>query len=386
MLEALKCPACAASLEYPKDGSPLLRCPYCNTTIAQDGSAPEAGAGPLGERTLPPLGSVGFRVGLILAVMSVLVIPVIIVIAVVHSINKPLKNAIPKIVTIPMPVARPAASRAAPAPPPPPAFARMVQEFGVEGIGPGRFQDAQSVALDGLGHVYVGEFSGGRVQVFDLQGKFLANWNTGSVKHLLALAADRKGIVYADVAPQIIRFEGMTGKSLGAVDDMNTDVEEFYRAVFCTVEGNVYAIGGNSHIIQFDADAKIKSTIRANDKVGEAVELERLVVEPTGEIYALDHERGILRFAADGRYINRFGSGQGKGHLSSPHNLATDGKGRLYVSDDGPSIRVFDGEGGLIDTFGGNEGASGLAISDSNDIYACFANRHVVRKFVLEKP
>ena len=36
MLEALKCPACAASLEAPKDGSPLLRCPYCNTMISQE--------------------------------------------------------------------------------------------------------------------------------------------------------------------------------------------------------------------------------------------------------------------------------------------------------------------------------------------------------------
>ena len=167
---------------------------------------------------------------------------------------------------------------------------------------------------------------------------------------------------------------------------MNTDVEEFYRDVFCTVDGVVYAIGGNSHIIQLDADGKIKNTIRANDKAGEALELERVLVQPTGEIYALDHERGILKFAADERYINRFGSGQGKGHLSSPSSLASDAKGRIYVSDEGPSIRVFDGDGGFIDAFGGRESGFGLAISDNNEIYAAFATRHVIRKYALQKP
>ena len=223
------------------------------------------------------------------------------------------------------------------------------------------------------------------MQVFDLQGKFLANWNTGSVHNLLALAAGRKGIVYADIAPQIIRFDGMTGKSLGAVDDMNTDVEEFYRDVFVTVDGDVYAIGGNSHIIQLDADGKIKRTIRADDKVGEAVGFQRVLVQPTGEIYAVDRDRGIFKFASDGRDINRFGGG-GKGHLLSPRNLASDGKGRIYVSDEGPSIQVFDPDGAYIDTVGNNEGAFGLAITDTNEIYACFADRHVVRKFVLDKP
>jgi hypothetical protein len=387
MLEILKCPACSASLEAPKDGSRLLRCPYCNMLISQGDSPADALAQRLRNGVPFPTAGPALKAGGIVTVMGI--VATIIAIPLVISLlsRPPVKQAPRAAPVVVMPAIPKIIVPSVPAKPtPPPAFARMAQEFGVEGVGPGRFQEAQSVALDGLGHIFIGEISGGRIQVFDLQGKYLNGWNTGSVKHLLALAADRKGIVYADVAPQILRFEAMTGKSLGPVDDMNTDVEEFYRDVFCTVDGDLYAIGGNSHIIQFDAQGKIKNTIRANDKAGEALQLERVLVQPTGEIYALDHDRGILKFASDGHYINRFGSGQGKGHLDSPCSLATDSKRRIYVSDSDPSIRVFDGDGGFIDAFGPHESAFGLAISDSNDIYACFATRHVVRKYALEKP
>lgn len=384
MLEALKCPACAASLDAPKDGKPILRCPYCNTSIIQEGASwAVAGTGtpgsPRATSRLPlvfGLAIVGFVAGIVFIVRASL-----------HSA----RESVPRIVVnVPTP-AKPTTFFAATQPsrpvkpPPPPAFAREVRSFGVEGVGPGRFQDASCIALDGLGHLYVGESSGGRIQVFDLDGKYLAGWNTGSTKHLLALAADRKGVVYADCAPAILRFDGLTGKALGPLDDMNTDVEEFYRDVVCTVDGTLFAIGGNSHIIQFDADGKIKTTIRANDKVGEPVQFERVLVQPTGEIYCLDHERGIFQFAADGRYINRFGATGSRGRLVSPRALATDSKGRLYVSDDYVSgLHVFDSVGGYVDSFG-KDSAAAIAISDDNRIFAAFPGRHVVREFGVEK-
>ena len=47
MTEALKCPECSASLEYPADGGVSMRCPYCNSTVLLSGRAsqsPDAGA------------------------------------------------------------------------------------------------------------------------------------------------------------------------------------------------------------------------------------------------------------------------------------------------------------------------------------------------------
>src|SRR5882672_10899229 len=48
--------------------------------------------------------------------------------------------------------------------PAPPAFATSALEFGSEGIGAGQFKDARNIAVDGQGRIYVGEYSGGRIQ------------------------------------------------------------------------------------------------------------------------------------------------------------------------------------------------------------------------------
>jgi NHL repeat. len=49
-------------------------------------------------------------------------------------------------------------------------------EFGSEGIGPGMFTSASSIAVDGSGRIYVGEYDDGRIQVFDPEGKFITQW------------------------------------------------------------------------------------------------------------------------------------------------------------------------------------------------------------------
>ena len=84
-------------------------------------------------------------------------------------------------------------------------------KFGSEGIGPGMMKDARSIALDGKGNIYVGEYIGGRIQVFDATGKFLTQWMVDTKMPLRGLAADRKGTVYVVQRGAITRYEGETG-------------------------------------------------------------------------------------------------------------------------------------------------------------------------------
>jgi hypothetical protein len=60
-----------------------------------------------------------------------------------------------------------------PAKPVDPGLATAVLKFGGEGIGPGLFKDARSVAVDAAGNIYVGEYMQRRVQVFDSGGRFV---------------------------------------------------------------------------------------------------------------------------------------------------------------------------------------------------------------------
>lgn len=271
-----------------------------------------------------------------------------------------------------------------------PGIAHQVLEFGSEGIGAGKFDDARSIAIDGNGLIYVGEYSNGRIQVFDGQGKFVAAWSIGKDLSLLNLAADQHGTVYAIVPSHIYRYEGASGKLLGEVQNTVDDESLYFSDACCALDGDLYAIGSGHFIIDIDSDGKIKRTLDLNEKVGENISVTRLTVIGTGEIFAMDREKGIFKFAADGRYVNRFGAAgarrAGPGRLTSPQGIASDGKGRIYVSDSFRSIQIFDGDGGYIDSFGTNDVVFGLAISDQTEIYACFRNRHSVRKFVLDKP
>ena len=94
-------------------------------------------------------------------------------------------------------------------------FATVLLKFGEEGIGPGMFKDARSIAVDGSGRIYVGEYTGGRIQVFDPAGKFITQWSIGDRKTILrGLAADRKGTVYVVEGGKIHRYQGDTGTQL----------------------------------------------------------------------------------------------------------------------------------------------------------------------------
>lgn len=95
-------------------------------------------------------------------------------------------------------------------------YASVVFRFGGEGIGAGWFEDARSIAVDGRGNIYVAEYTGGRVQVFDPSGKFTTQWFIGDSKTCISdMTADRQGTVYVS-AGKIQRVEGTTGNCSGS--------------------------------------------------------------------------------------------------------------------------------------------------------------------------
>lgn len=266
-------------------------------------------------------------------------------------------------------------------------FATNALEFGSEGIGAGQFKDARSIGIDGEGRVYVAEYQGGRVQIFDAQGKFLKQWMADTKTPIRNLAVDRQGKVYVAQSGKIQSYDGMSGNALGEVGKPDAGQYAFYADVYAALDGSLYAIGQNSNIVHIGSDGAIKSTIKAADKVGEKVNFDKVAVDGNGNIYALDdHQYSIFKFSPDGRYITRFGGkGKEQGQLYSPENIAVDGQGRIYVSDTGHGIDVFDSNGRFINVFGNYEVIFGLAVNDHNEIYATERNRHKVVKFVLSK-
>ena len=69
--------------------------------------------------------------------------------------------------------------------------------FGSEGTGPGQFKDARNIAVDNTtGNIYVGEYVGGRVQVFDGEGNFLTQFMVDPEYPLTGMDISRDGVLY----------------------------------------------------------------------------------------------------------------------------------------------------------------------------------------------
>jgi len=216
--------------------------------------------------------------------------------------------------------------------------------FGEEGIGPGLFQDARSIGIDSQGRVYVGEYQGGRIQVFDAEGAFLTQWFVDRDLPLTGMAVSRDGTVYTVQEGEIGLRDGMTGELRRKLAYAEGD--DFDDVSLAAGGGLVAAWYANrDDIVVFDALGRPAQTIEAalSGLTGDSELSMRVAIDGLGNIYVLGrvHEVGF-RFDPDGRYVSRFGSaGDEPGQFTAPGAIAVDGQGRVYIGDS-QGVQVFD--------------------------------------------
>ena len=265
-------------------------------------------------------------------------------------------------------------------------FANVLLEFGSEGIGPGMFNDARSIGVDGAGRIYVAEYTGGRVQVFDPAGKFVTQWTIGDRKTLIrGFAADRKGTVYVAEGGRIDRYRGETGEKLGTLEYKQTGFDD----VTVAADGGLVTAwqSNRDDIVVFDANGKLVRTIpeAISGASGDSELAMRVAVDGAGFIYALGRfNNGVFKFGRDGKFMNRFGGeGDKPGQFRAPYSIAVDGYGRIYVGDM-KGIQVFDANGRYLALISSKGMAFGMAFNDKNELFV-IARDHVV-KFAAPAP
>jgi tripartite motif-containing protein 71 len=248
------------------------------------------------------------------------------------------------------------------------------------------FTDARSIAVDGSGKIYVGEYTGGRIQVFDGDGKFITQWTVDGKMPLRALAADRNGVVYVVQSGNITRYEGATGKPLG---QLSYGEGWGFDDVKVAADGGLVAAWykNRDDIVRFNADGQVVRTIRAAiSSITDSSELDtRVTVDGLGNIYAIgSFNNAIFKFSPDGKFTTRFGSdGDQPGQFRAPSAIAVDGKGRVYVSDF-KGVQVFDSNGRYLAVFDAGGLASGMVFNDKNELFV--AARTQVVKLALNEP
>ena len=385
MIHTLKCPSCAAPVDFDdKNNARTMRCPFCqNTMVVPDAlrrdEAPQVVVSTFGTR--PRSGSAKY---VIVGIFVVVLGGIFAVVQVINSAINAARPAVPPRPNIVIPPFPPDPKKPD-ATPAPPSFVNTILKFGSEGIGPGSFTDARSIAVDGEGRIYVGEYTGGRVQVFDAEGKFQTQWMVDPKMPLRGMAADRRGNVYVVQSGKIQRYEGATGKHLGEL----AYAEGWgFDDIVTTPDGGLVAAWRKHRddIVRFDSDGKVSKVIRSAVS-GQTDESEldlRVAVDGLGNIYALGtFTDSVFRFTPDGRYVNRFGGrGDQPGQFRSPQSIAVDNQGRVYVSDF-KGVQVFDNNGRYIDVFKPTSIAFGMIFDQHNQLH--IAARTQVLKCALNE-
>lgn len=104
---------------------------------------------------------------------------------------------------------------------------KFLREWGKKGKAAGEFNLPHAIFLDARGRVYVGDRENNRVQVFDPEGKFLAQWPRSGAPYGLflergqrVLVADGRGnhVNILDLEGNVIGRFGMKGMEAGSFD------------------------------------------------------------------------------------------------------------------------------------------------------------------------
>lgn len=248
---------------------------------------------------------------------------------------------------------------------------RVMLKFGSEGIGPGMFKDARSIAVDASGNIYVGEYLGGRVQVFDANGKFITQWSVDREMPLRGFASDRKGNIYIAQKGRIIRYEGSTGKVLG---ELEYPEGSGFDDITAAPDGGLVCVWQRNRddVVRFNSSGEVVNTVKAaiSSASGKSELNMSVAVDGLGNIYALgSFNEAVFKFGPDGKYINRFGGGGDEpGQLRAASAIAVDGRGRVYVSDI-KGIQVYDPDGRYLSLLKPEGHAFGMVFNDKNELF-----------------
>lgn len=264
--------------------------------------------------------------------------------------------------------------------------ASLIGRFGAEGIGPGKFEDARAIAVDNAGRLYVGEYTSGRIQVFDTAGAFQAQWTLGENDFYVdQFAADRSGRLYIPYGGLGI-YDGTTGNATGGLPPVDEDrfASGYTDSVAIGADGAIYAVWGDD-IVRLNQAGEV--TLRIENAIEAAVggleTTTKIAVDGLGNIYALGVSQDVVvKFDSSGAFVDRVavanrGAGDEESKLRAANALAVDSRGRIYVADIF-GIKIYDDDGQYRATLDIPGVAFGLTIDD-NDILSIAARTEVLR-------
>jgi sugar lactone lactonase YvrE len=280
-------------------------------------------------------------------------------------------------------------------------LAGLLLRFGELGSEPGQFDDPRYIAIDLQGNIFIGNYSGGRVQKFDPQGNFLLLIDvpapdTGGEIYMSGMGADSQGRLYVNRNGDILVYDTTNGNLINTIPNGWPDI--YYDALH--VAGDFLytsnGMAGTDDLLKLSPVGEVlfhrQEVIESVDKDDPALSLQ-IAVDPQGQIYVLSSfGPHIYVYDVLGNYLFRFGEeGHDAGQIDLGSDLiAIDPRSRLYVAS---SYRIdqFDTQGNYLDysfdVFDDSENGVPMGMTfDSQGFLYIVCNNGRVLKYQINSP
>jgi hypothetical protein len=371
--EEFTCPNCGASLTLDDLMATTVRCKFCGTSVV----VPESARRPAAARPIViQLRGSGINPSILRRVGTVVVILTVVSVLVAGFLGLAgLAVGIFAVAGVPGEAELEAGG-----------LGRQLSAFGEAGIGAGFFTDARSLGLDADGKIYVGEYQGGRIQVFESAGEFVTQWFADREFPLTGMAVGRDGTVFTVQRGELLRRDGMTGESLGAVA---YEPGQHFEDVVVMPDGGLLAgwYLFQDDLVVFDRSLEWALTVPevVSGQTGDSELSLRVAADGRGDLLALgEFNSAVFRYEPDGRFVNRFGGeGDQPGQLTAPMSIAVDGRARVYVGDI-HGVQVFDLDGRFVGSVKTEGVPFGLALDPEGDLWMVNGTR--VIEYAIEAP
>lgn len=248
-------------------------------------------------------------------------------------------------------------------------IAKEFLRFGGEGVGAGKFKDNRTVAVAADGRIFSAELSGGRVQVFDSEGKFQTQITADTNRSVDAIEVDRKGTLYVLQGYDLKRFDSSTG------DELGTTRVEYATDLALGLDGKAYVSTRRSEIAVLAASGEKQRLVKLAKDLN-IDDIKNLAIDGTGNFYVIDSRKyAIFKLSPDGTLLNRFAGRSEdmrdrtpKGMFASyPTDIAVDSAGRVYASET-DRVLIFDSNGNYLKEFATKQ-TFGIAIDDKDRVF-----------------
>lgn len=274
-------------------------------------------------------------------------------------------------------------------------------EFGGKGVGNGLFQDADALAIDSKGRIYVADDTL-RVQQFDEKGNFIKLWQIPSqtknykrARTIQKIAVDDKDRLYVLVG--------------GVVQMWNQNTTDLPEATFHAAPDFIvdFALRSDGGLLMVSINDDIETLIymNRNEQITRRVKgfhtdtadasmtpretglaAIRLAVDGAGNIFSIyalgdlggyslsynEEDFMIFRFTPEARYVNKFVQ------TMNSVGIAVDNQSRIYISEN-DLIKTYSYLGEQISAVPDLKGIDAFALDQQNYVYVLMDNRVVKR-------